>query len=368
VWLLALSSLARPEGLAWLAFGLWAAARRPATPRTRVAAFGAVAALLLYHGLRVHHFGALWPTPVLIKAQLGLRGAQQLAIDLLSAAAPLGCAALALRWPPRGVRFEMLAPLAISAAVLLAVNGDWMAYGRLLLPGVVATVLAWSVLAEPRPLGRGAIACGMALALLCGAIESRFLALPSLRLPTAAPLRSYAEGLQTPLPEQVAWLVAHAPAGALVQAADIGFISSVPRLRVLDSRGLASRAFATSQRTGDYGWLERLYASDARPDVIQVIRFVPESAGEPEPPEGLDPWLGRLDPLLARYYPHQSGVRSKARGFVGFTRFHRAELRDPTLAEQRARWRELCERFPSQPWLRERLRVIERRAARARAP
>lgn len=352
-WLLAAAALVRPEGAAWLALALVAGHRTRG--RALWIALGALAALALYHARRAHHFGAFWPTPVLDKLGPGLRGAEQLAVELVCAGGVLASAALVAR--PRGVRDAcwMLAPLGGSAALLVLVNGDWMGHGRILLSGLVASAVAWVIGGQPRVLRRRVLMGGALLAFLLGTLEPRFLERPAWRLPVSAPWSEVARGLDTPMKEQVAWLVARAPWGATVQAADVGILSHIPGLRILDSRGLCSRKFADSRRNGDWRWLEALYSSAKRPSVIQVASHVAPGEVDPGPPRGLDPWIPGLDPVLHREYPYESGVRSRSGGWLMHTRFHRAELREPTLSEQRTRWRELARRFPSQPWFQARL-------------
>jgi hypothetical protein len=348
LWLLALAALTRPEGALWYALGGLACVVRGGLPpravrvaRLSLVAFGA------YQLFRVAYFDAFLPTPVLVKAQLGPRGLAQLAVELLSAAGVFAVAFATARPARRDLPF-MLAPTALGVAALLGVNGDWMGQGRLLLPGVVASALAVQIHAPARPLRLAPLWLGIAL--LLGSVESRFLEPPRLRVPTATPLHMYTRGLDTPLPVPLAFWIAHAPPGATVQAADIGIFSQIPDVRVLDSRGLTSGAFAELLRTRDLGPIRALYESEQRPDMIQVAHFVSKGSGPAEAPAGLDPWLRELDPLLARHYPVRDELSFPARGFVGVMREYRRERRDPSPAQRVARLRALHAQFPSQPF------------------
>jgi hypothetical protein len=356
--LLAASGLVRPEGLAWLALGL-AAGWRGADRRARIVAAAATAALLAYHAWRVTYFGDLVPNPVAHKLLFGGFGPLQLALEALGGAGILA-AALLYRLPRREALWAA-APLALSAAMLVAMNGDWMGSSRIVMPGAIALLLVRATRGTPRR-GRRRVAVAAALALAAATLETRFLEPPALR----RVVPRYAEGLETPLTAPTAWLVDHAPDGALAQSADVGMIGHIPRLALLDSRGLTSRRFTRGARGDEDAALRAFYAGEGRPDLIVVGQYLPPwSAREATPLPGLDPWLAPLDGEVLPRYPEHVELRYEEKGWRGVIRIYRARADEPPRAVRIARWEALRRRFPSQPWIEEQL-ARARDDARAR--
>jgi hypothetical protein len=358
------AALTRPEGHAWLLLCLATRLRSPRPGRLDLplaVAAACVLALGAYHAARVEYFGELWPTSVRIKAQLGGRGPLQ-ALGELSTAVAIAVATLACVEVRRRDRLWVLSPLALSLAVLLAVNGDWMGHGRLLLPGVVGSVVAALCLGTPRRARARSLALGAVAIATLGNLEPRFLEPPRFRVPVANPIAIYAASeLETPLPEHVRWLVDHVPVGATVQAADVGMLSHIPGLSILDSRGLASRAFCDARGSGDFRALEARYDSRQRPRVVQVLRYLPPGATAASVAPGLDAWLSPLDAALARNYPHAETLVTRTHGWRGVTHFYRWDRARPSVVERRARWRALAARFPHQPLFRHELARLARR-------
>jgi hypothetical protein len=347
LWLLGASALVRPEGSLWLALGL-AAGWRGADARGRSIAAAVAALVLGYHAWRLRYFGDALPSAIPLKLLVGFFGPLQLAFEAAAGAGVL--AACALFRLPRREALWAAAPLALSVVMLLAMNGDWMGPSRILMPGAVAMLLVRGARGQARG-GTRRLAVTAALVAAAGVFETRFLELPTLR----RLVPRYGAGLETPLWAVTDWLGNHAPAGALVQSADVGMIGHVPQLRVIDARGLTSRRFTRRARGDDDAALRAYYQSSERPDLIAVGRYVPLSlipAGVEVPPlAGLDPWLAHLDGEVLPHYPDRVDLRYEETGWLALIRVHRAAPAEAPPALRVERWRRLHQRFPSQPWI-----------------
>src|SRR5690606_3410613 len=134
---------------------------------------------------------------------------------------------------------------------------------------------------------------------------------------------------------------------------DVGILGHVPRMTVVDSRGLVSSRFLRARQEQEWSAIAAWYQSADRPDVIEVSRYLPNDflRGETLAPyQGLDPWLRQLDAHLA-HYPHRDDVFHSEGSWQAAIRFHRTERSEVDLELPIARWRALVERFPSQPFL-----------------
>jgi len=339
-WLAAFAAVTRPEGAAWWILCL-------STRRDQLAK-GVTSAipLAIYHGWRLWYFGTLLPAPVSQKAHLS-----EFALFELAAGALAASAIAFIAWRSHGtVRRDVpwiLAPTALSVLLIVVVGGDWMAFGRLLLAGVVGSVVAVAILSDVRQMWPRDLTIGAVLIVTLGSLETPFLQLPQYRIPTATPWTHYAKGLDTPLHDQVRWLIEHVPNGSVVQAADVGIISQIPGIEIMDVRGLTCGACNRSRRSGDWMWLVERYDSHERPQVIQVLQFVPEDWPR-TPPAQIDSWLKSILPAVEANYSSDEIVYSKHPGWHGSTRFHRADSTLPSAGEIDDRWRELADRYPSQ--------------------
>lgn len=350
---LAVASLLRPEGHAWLALGLAAGVWRRHTtramsPRLWELAPAAVvlASLVGYHVWRVGHFGDLLPAAYYLKVSQGSFGSVQLATELVGMIG-IGCALLVLGLPSRRELVWILAPLGICAALLASMSrGDWMGHGRLLLPGVVATVMAWG--ACSRGPGRMSPKLALAVILALAPIELDFMQPPSLRRITPR----WTDGLETPLRAPVAQLANTAPDGATVWSADVGILGNLSRLRVMDSRGLTSRVFHDAYYHRADRPLRELLSSPERPHVIHASRFAPTwRADDLSFPDGWDPPRVEIvaGPIPAEYDRVDSIEYREGRVVAAMRFYHRAQ--PPAHAVRIARWRDLHARYPSHPWI-----------------
>jgi hypothetical protein len=342
VWLV-VAALLRPEGALWLAMAGGVQLR--ASRRAAIWVAACVLAVAAYHLWRIRYFGSVLPAAVWLKAHLGWFVVPQLVAEAVAGAGLL--AACALFGLGRRAVVGWL-PLALSLALLVVMNGDWMGRARMLLPGVTAFLVARGHLGQPR-VSRRRFWITVALVVASSPLEPLFLQWPRLR--ALAP--RYHRGLETPLEAPLWWLVSHAPDGAVVQSADVGILGHVPRMTIVDSRGLVSSRFLRARREQEWSAIAAWYESPDRPDVIEVSRYMPDDflRGQALAPyEGLDPWLRQLDAGLS-HYPHHDDVFHAEGSWQGAIRFHRTERRAIDLDLSIARWRALVDRFPSQPFL-----------------
>ena len=238
-----LASLTRPEGaahlLAVLAMGLRAWGGPWSMPAPALAG---LLGLVGTHVLRVQHFGELWPTSALVKVAgvpWGLHGLAQLGGDLVSLAGPAVAVGAALVWRSQRRVLLALAPLAIQALVLVRASGDWMTWGRLTLPGALASLVALAVLLPPaRPTPLRALLGG--LGLLAGVVLApvgygRF-DLDLRAPPTWARVReAWTHGLYTPVADDVAFAAWHLAEGASLATDRPGLLSHLSGIHLVRS-------------------------------------------------------------------------------------------------------------------------------------
>ncbi len=341
VALVGAASLTRPEGGLLFVAALATAARRRSTPRDQMLAAATVSAVVAYHAARYAWFGALTPTPALIKL-VGFTtfGAAQLLGDLTTAARIMVATAASARLRSRDVAWVAL-PLVVHASTLVIASGDWMSFGRLLLPGVVATVAAYATLGTPT---RPSISVGVLAALatiVCSCLESRGYGRFDVRLRPASAIANVVHhldhGLDTPVAEDVAWASNNVPAGGVVAAVDVGMLGDIPGLNVLDIRGLTHRPAAVAAQHGtSEAWLRSLLSSEReRPEFLRLANW--DGAAHPRYPDWLlEGYTLRADLLYGE----------------GSVRWYSTTQRLPSASTRAERWAELMRRHPSQPFIR----------------
>ncbi len=340
LWVLAFAAVVRPEGLVhFLVAGVVLAFSAGWRGVVR-AAFGPLASLGALMALRLWWFGALIPTPTLLKivavpwSPYGLR---QAAGDIV----PFVGLLLAVA-PDPARRSGWLAsarwlPLLVQVGVLGRASGDWMAHSRLLLPGAVASVLCAAEHARVRWSAGGwaLVLPGLAAGALWlpvgyGAFNLQFLTPPG----PAAVARDYGRGLVTPLPEDVGWVVEHVPDGSTVLVNDVGFLGGIPGINVLDLRGLTTRAVAEASAAGiEDEWLRGLLADPSRRPFAVRVAFWGEA---PELPGWLTPAYPRTDRLT---YPGGEVDWFSEEGSVPAVKVI-------------ARWAALSSQHPDHAWIR----------------
>jgi hypothetical protein len=323
---LLLAATSHPEGN--LHFVLGAAVAWWSGMRWRwLLGFGA--ALALYHVWRITTYGAVLPTPWLVKiASNPSFGGQweQVGWSLLSAGG-IAAAALAFRGRPLA-----LVPLAVQLVLALRAEADWMGHARHLLPGVVASALMFAR-GEERAVGRvGWLVLPLALA--GGAVASPGLEGLQRRalVPVLTPLQWYGAALDTTQLEDVAWMVENAPTNGTVITEDVGMPGNIPGIRVLDLVGLTDRDVALAS-AGDEAAYERiatrLQGPPDRPALVRRMRYGGE--GTPRP----IPWLKLPEPTT-RSYPQGTAL------------WYRMTETRPSPQTIAWRWALLHQHFPSQ--------------------
>ncbi len=338
IGLLGLSGLVRPEGSLHLAASLGLLLLQVGFRRTLPQAAPTLIALLAYHALRTLWFGDCVPTPTLLKVvatPASLYGLRQGVVE----SAPYFGVFLLLA-PRLSVPAAVAAiPLLLQVAVETRSSGDWMAGGRLVMPGAIATaILLAAIRPAPRriPVARGAVATALAalgVALLpaaWGTVGSQWQPRPTRARLAAGTNR----GLVTPLPEDVAWIVEHVPEGRCVLVNDVGMVGGIPGVCVLDIRGLVTRASAEAAAEGRQDeWFREVLASESRPYAVRQAWWGIE-------PQDAPGWL-------VGAYSRRVDLRYPA-GTVGW--FVDAEARLP-LPEVARRWSALGEQHPDHPWI-----------------
>ncbi len=342
--LLAAASITRPEGALQLAAAAATVFLRPVDQRgARWVAFAALVSLAAYHAARIQWFDALLPTSYLVKVSpIGLTryGALQLTGDLLTAAG-LFIALLVAGRTTRRDALWVTVPLAIQAATLVRASGDWMSWGRLTMPGVLATVAAFASVAVWRS-GASRAALGLTALVVVTAMcfEPRgYGAIDLNRRSVSNIARSVGHlrhGLDTPIAEDVSWVIDNVPLDAAALVVDAGMLGDVPRFRLIDMRGLthlpAAKAIAANRAEE---WL-RATVSDAatRPAFLRLAN-----------------WDGVVHPPYPDWLVGGFSLRADLRYGGGSIRWYAATDQRPTPAERRERWDEMLRRHPSHPFL-----------------
>ena len=336
--LLALSGLVRPEGVTHLAVVLGLVMWQIGFRRTLARALPTVVALVAYHTLRIAWFGDFVPTPTLLKIVATPASLYGLRQGVLDAAPYLGV--LLLVSPRWGVPAAVATlPLLIQIAVETSASGDWMAGGRLVMPGAIATaILLAAIRHEQREVSWVRGGMGVALAFLgvallpasWGTAGAEWQSFPNLSRLAAGTNR----GLVTPLPEDVAWIVERVPEGRCVLVNDVGMVGGIPGVCILDMRGLVTRASAEAAGEGRQdAWFRELLASAPRPFAVRQAWW---GGGAKETPEWLvEQYATRVD----LSYPG---------GTVGWFVDTEAKLPLGVIAE---RWQRLADQHPDHPWI-----------------
>ncbi len=343
--LLALAAISRPEGIAHVAV---------ATALVGWRAWPALLALCAYHAARVAYFGAWLPTPILVKAaSVGFtrHGLSQVAGDLVVAAGVLGATFAAGRASRRDTLWTIV-PLALQSLVLWRASGDWMSWGRITMPGVVATVVAYASVATrpwgiskpphagvPSAAGRRmltglAVVPALAFALLAPRGYGTFdVQLRDLAAVARFPAH-FTHGLDTPVAEDVGWAIDNVPTGARVLVVDAGMLGDIPGVHAIDMRGLTHRPAAEAVARGEgEAWLRDTLAADP-PEFLRLATWPGEAPAE------YPGWM------LAPYV-----LRDTVRYGGGESRWYAVDHATPSASERAARWDEMLRRHPSQPFL-----------------
>lgn len=343
VGLLALSSLARPEGAAYVGLALVLRAAGPRRWQTGdTAGAAALAALAAYHIGRVAWFGAFWPTPAVVKLShvtWSRGGLAQAAGDWVVAAPALAALSLSTRLKQRDLALALI-PLLVQTLLLVRASGDWMMYGRFVLPGLMATAITLARRGEARDRSwiRGVAALAMVpLAARWMPVGNSQFVLEKRTLPGLTEARrALGQGLDTPLAEDVVWAALNVPAGDRVLTIDAGMLGAIPKMKLIDRAGLANRAVADAERRGEAeACLRQMLADPAtRPEWLRI-------AGPGDAPlPALRDWEAPLYHLREEidYGPYRTGWFST----------HDRQA-DSTTA--RKRLEALREAFPSQPFI-----------------
>ncbi len=338
--LLALFSLTRPEGVVWLGAGLLLRLRYPrdfGRPEAAVAAI--LTALAAYHVARVAYFGALLPTPWLVKIvaiEHFASGASEAAWELLSAAPMLGLVLLLRREIPVWVWF----PVVLQVALLVRAGGDWMGHARFLLPGIAAAAGAAFAAGKPRSVRRFAPAALVPLAAPAFFWEPAQMQGkgPTWRDPwfLRRPIAALQAPWSVPLLDEVVFLVQRVPPGAGAEMSDVGLPGNLEDLRIWDGAGLTDRVVAEIIAGTEGGMSDALRERFDDPDDIWCVRYgVADDGSDPA-----DAWMKSIFAEIA--------TTPDPRGLFWRCRPGGAPGGDVVLD----RWRRLHGRFPVQDGIR----------------
>lgn len=179
-------ALIRTEGIGWVAvvsgaslLAAWRDGEPLRGPLLRLARAAAPVAALLagYHAWRFHYYGTLVPNTALVKVSTSVasvvRGAKYVGLFVLSTLTPV-IPALALAWGRTWTRGPLLAATVCAAAFptyAAVVGGDFMPFGRMIVPGLPFAALLWAELlhelvrrrGEPSMIGAGGVAIALGL-------------------------------------------------------------------------------------------------------------------------------------------------------------------------------------------------------------
>lgn len=342
--LLALAALLRPEGHLQLLAGVLAmiGLGRARIARPVAVVFGALG---VYHLVRYHHFNAWLPTPLLVKGLAehdAWQGLQQLAVDILQwggVGLVIGSLFEGRRW-----RYWLaLVPFSIQAVVLVNAGGDWMGHGRLVLPGAVAALAVITGEGRYGPRRPAILGLGLVLALVAVLYQS------PLGSPTQLQTRSLDQAwsawsgwgfvLDTPFIEDIQYLAPRIPSGGQVSTGDVGMVSQIPEISVVDQVGLVDRDVALHRAFGDEEALARTLARfDGSADSVLCVRVA----------RPLGTTIEDLPGDMNAAYPHCSDVPGRYRA----TRYCCREPLHADATRAIPRWRRLVALYPAQPELK----------------
>jgi hypothetical protein len=338
--ILAAFSLTRPEGAAWLGAGILLRARYPrGFGGPEAAVIGTLAGLSAYHAARLAYFGALFPTPWLVKIvaiEHFAAGAKEASWELLSAS-PLLVLVLLFR---RSISIWVWFPLALQAALLVRAGGDWMGNARFLLPGLVAAVGAAFVAGKPRDVRWIFPAALLPFAAMAFAWEPAQMQGQGPKWRDTwflrRPLAALGAPWSVPLLDEVAFLVRRVPVGAGVEMSDVGLPGNLEDIRIWDGAGLTDRVVAEIIAGTETAMSPALLARFDDPDDIWCVRY----GGDVDGSDPADPWMKAMFSEVA--------TKPDARGLFWRCRPGGA-VADSVVAE---RWRRLLSRFPAQDEIR----------------
>ena len=306
---------------------------------------GTLAMLALWHLGRLAYFGELLPMPMIAKAGASLDpwdGPRQAGWELL-AALPVWLAALLTFRPTGPIAALAACPLLLHIAMLLVMGGDWMGHTRILMPGLLAGLAALMTAPArgaapgpdpdpaPAPPSRRLWLLVLTLPLLL-LTPSRSGGLKWLNSPTPNSAIFPILALETPLIEDLRFIVQRVANGARVETGDIGLPGLIPGVRIVDSRGLVDPVRAHRRDTA----IDADYRGD---DAISCVRRV---AGD------LD---ARTPAFRARLTPYTEVSTFQYAGHRVIW-WCRPDAETPTPAIVRDRWLTLVDRLPELPALR----------------
>ncbi len=328
------AAVTRPEGSVYVvgAMGLWALEGRSGPGRRPVA--WAALGLTAWHVWRLAVFGSLLPMSVIAKSAGSLDpfdGLRQAGIETVAALPILALAAVTFR-PDRRVLVRAVAPVALHLAMLLGMGGDWMGNTRMLMPGMVAGLAALAT-SPPRETRRWWLALvAVPLLAFTPARGSGLVARAGLDALGRHASVGPAHGLETPLLEDVNFIVQNVPANGRVETGDIGVPSLIRDVRIVDTRGLTDPARAHHN-------IPAINAEYVGDDAIACVRRL---AGD------LDVRTPEFRSRVAAY----TVIRTYQYEGHRVTWWCRPGLAVPGPASVRARWLGLVDRVPELPALR----------------
>jgi hypothetical protein len=239
--ILACAALTRPEGLLYFTAAL-ALALADRKGRLAGTAWATVLGLGAYELARLVYFHGAVPTSVIAKLASPddpLSGVRQTTGELLGAC-PIALLAVATLRIERRTLLLSAAPIALHAAMLLVMNGDWMGSTRIQLPGMVAA-LAAMLTGEPRVAGdRGGKMRWLTLAALPllafepARAQGFVPRIPALAAATKKPNFT----LHPPLIEDAEFVIHTLPEGASFETGDVGVPGLIPGVHLIDAIGL----------------------------------------------------------------------------------------------------------------------------------
>ena len=301
---LLLSAGLRPEGSLFVMIlsVVWLTGLHGGTARDSGGAAPVLLSILVlsgYHLWRTYYFGSFISASALVKLHavpVSFRGAWQVGGDAAAAAGVLLACGLLTGTPLARRALLFAIPAFVHVLVLLRASGDWMAWSRFVMPGLLATMAAWLV-ADREQQGRlvslpvrvvlaglGSVWSAMWVSSGSGEFSLQLRQVP--RPTEVASL--YARGLDTPLAKDVVFAATNVEWGGVIAAVDAGMLSLVPGTQLLDIRGLNHRELAERLARGEGPpTLAELRGLEHPPGWIRLADWRTES-GDPWEPDLLD--------------------------------------------------------------------------------
>jgi hypothetical protein len=147
----------------------------------------------------------------------------------------------------------------------------------------------------------------------------------------------FQHGIDTPVAEDVSWVINNVPYGATGMAVDVGILGDIPEFGLIDMRGLTHRPAAEAVAAHkEEDWLKQeLSNADRKPTFLRLAT-----------------WSGDSPTSKTDWSSFGYRLSTELRYGGGLIQWFTTTGARPSLTEQSDRWDEVLRRHPAHPFLR----------------